>query len=312
MNKNQDLRRILIASLAIALVAAACNRGSVDSRLADGDAAMKASRFSDAENAYQDAVKAAPDDPRTHLALGNLYVVEHKQSAAQAEFMKVLDIDPKNAPTHAGLGNLYADQGQYGLAEEQYRAAVALDPIKPDYLLALADVLRKANKPGAAETELRTALGLDPKNAQAHLAMANLLGAETGRSAEASAEYDQARALDPKLIPPAESTASAATPAAPPVPPLAAPGAAPAAAAPAPPAEVASAPKPASVKVKPLNKVFLLTKNSPVYQDADQGSAVVANVKSKKYVHVTGIAGDWLQIKLKDGTTGFIPASAAE
>jgi hypothetical protein len=82
-------------------------------------------------------------------------------------------------------------------------------------------------------------------------------------------------------------------------------------AAPAAGASVASAPG-APPKIKPLNKLFLLTKSSPVYQGPDQSSAVLGQVRSKKYVHVTGIAGDYLQVRLKNGTIGFIPAAAAE
>ncbi|MGC2491529.1 hypothetical protein, partial [Candidatus Binatus sp.] len=68
----------------------------------------------------------------------------------------------------------------------------------------------------------------------------------------------------------------------------------------------------AAPQVKPLNKLFLLTKNSPVYQNPDETSSTIGQVRRKKYVHVTGIAGDYLQIRLKNGTTGFIPVSAAE
>jgi len=40
--------------------------------LAEGDANMQATKLADAEKAYQEAVKLAPNDPRTHIALGNL------------------------------------------------------------------------------------------------------------------------------------------------------------------------------------------------------------------------------------------------
>jgi hypothetical protein len=55
-----------------------------------------------------------------------------------------------------------------------------------------------------------------------------------------------------------------------------------------------------------------LTKNSPVYLNPDVASSTIGQVRRKKYVHVTGIAGDYLQIRLKNGTTGFIPVAAAE
>jgi hypothetical protein len=67
-----------------------------------------------------------------------------------------------------------------------------------------------------------------------------------------------------------------------------------------------------ATKIKPLNKLFVLTKNSPVYQNTDETSSTVGEVRRKKYVHVTGITGSFLQIKLKNGTVGFIPVAAAE
>jgi hypothetical protein len=39
---------------------------------------------------------------------------------------------------------------------------------------------------------------------------------------------------------------------------------------------------------------------------------VVAHVHRKGYVRVIGITRGWLQIKLRSGTIGFIPVSAAE
>jgi len=149
-----------------------------------------------------------------------------------------------------------------------------------------------------------------------------LLNSLPNRADEAKAEFDEARALDPKLSAPGESAeaspagggvpslATEVTPAAPAAAETAASGAA-SGTAPAAGASIASAGG-VQAKIKPLNKLFLLTKNSPVYQGPDQTSAVVAQVRSKKYVHVTGIAGDYLQIRLKNGTIGFIPVAAAE
>jgi tetratricopeptide (TPR) repeat protein len=309
------------AALAALSFAQGCHRGGVDDQLAAGDAAMQKGQLNEAEKDYNDAVQSAPNDPRTHIALGNLYIFEHKPGPAQVEFMKVLDIDPKNAATHVALGNLYMDQDQYPLAEDQYRASVALEAERPQFHLDLAQALIKENKLKDAEDEIRTAIGLDPKNAQAHYALANLLAAIPDRADQAKAEYDQARALDPKLTAPGE--AAEASPAS--------GGAAPALATEVTPAAAGAAATPAagagasaaagggvapaggaSITIKPLNKLFLLTRNSAVYQGPDQTSAVVAQVRSKKYVHVTGIAGDYLQIRLKNGTTGFIPVSAAE
>lgn len=274
-----------IAAAAMTVLLAGCHGKTAADFVSEGDQAVAAQKFDAAEGNYKQAVEMAPTDPRPHIALGNLYVVEHKPAQAQPEFMKVIELDPKNAAAHVALGNVYADQGQFGPAESQLRAAIAIDPTRSAYHSDLGEILAKEGKPADGETELRTAIGLDPKNAQAHFRLGNLLASQPARQGEANAEYQQAKALDPKLVPPAP----AATPAT-------AAGAAPG----------------ATAKVKPVNKVFLLTHNSPMYAEPDSGSAVVGQVRHKKYVHVIGITGTWLQIKLRNGTVGFIPISAAE
>jgi tetratricopeptide (TPR) repeat protein len=308
MNLNRSISaRIgtMIVAGAMILIAG-CHHKTADDYLTEGDADMQATQLPQAEVAYLEAAKLAPNDPRVHIALGNLYVFEHKPGDAQIEFMKVLEIDPKNAATHVALGNLYKDQNQRGLAENQYRAAVALEPDRYNYHLDLGEVLRLEGKTAAAEDQIRTAIGLSPKDAKAHLALANLLATEPGRATEANAEFDEVRALDAKMMPAPASTAAAAAPAPGVLPP--GPGVLP----PGPAAGVASAPAGAAPQIKPLNKLFLLTKNSPVYQDPDATSSTIGEVRRKKYVHVTGITGDYLQIRLKNGSIGFIPVSAAE
>jgi tetratricopeptide (TPR) repeat protein len=299
-NRRAGLRYAIAASAAAVLalsLAAGCHpRQSVDDYLRTGDQAMQQTQLAEAERNYQAAAKLAPNDPRVHIALGNLYVFEQKPELARAEFSRVLELDPMNAAAHSTLGSLYESQSQLGSAEEQYRAAVALKPADANYRLGLAALLAKEGKLGEAESEMRTAIGLVPRDARAHLALANLLSKSPDRKTEADAEFAEVRALDPHLLPspPATSVSPAGTAAT-------APAAAPAA---------ASAAKPA--RVKPLNRHFKLTKDSAVYQMADSGSTVVGQVHRGRMVHVTGIAGNYLQITMRNGTVGFIPAAAAE
>lgn len=285
------------AALGVAL-AAGCHHETVDEYLSAGDAAMQKTELPQAEQNYQAAAKAAPNDPRVHIALGNLYVFEQKPTLAQIEFMRVLELQPGNVAAHSALGGLYESQSQMGAAQEQYLAAVALRPADPAYRIQLGSLLAKINKPGWAEMELRTAIGLQPKNAQAHLALANLLNATPNGKAEAEAEYAEVRALDPHLLPPPTTAVVPAVPAAAPS----------AEAAVAPPA----APGVAQHKLKQINRKFKLTHDSAVYQAADSSTSVVGQVHHGHFVHVTGIQGNWLQITLRNGTVGFIPVTAAE
>ena len=221
---------------------------------------------------------------RDHLAIGDRAMSAGQLADAEREYQTAIEIAPKDAPAHVALAAYYVAQSQSRMAEEQYRAAIVLDPAAVKSRLELGSVLASEQEPVEAEAELRTAIGLDPNNAQGHFRLANLLSAETGREQEAQSEYQQARALDPGLAVPAAPGAAAQT------------------------ASSASATPP----MKELNKKFLLTRNSQVYEQPEETSPVVGAVHRRKFVRVTAISGDWLRVQLRSGTVGFIPASAAE
>ena len=291
---------VALAAIFTLVIAAGCHHETEDEYLSAGDTAMQKTQLAEAEQNYKQAASLAPNDIRVHVALGNLYGFERKPAQARAEFMRVVELAPANAPAHSALGGIYESEGMNGEAEEQYRAAVALKPADAAYRLQLGSLLSRINKLGLAESELRTAIGLQPKSAQAHLALANLLSTIPSQKTEAEAEYAEVRALDPHLLPSAPATAVEP----------AGPGAAPAAEAAVNPGP--SAPAVNEHKLKPVNRKFRLTKDSPVYQVASNSGTVVAHVHHGRFVHVTGIQGDWLQVTLRNGTVGFIPVSAAE
>ena len=309
-HKRALARTLTLATVAFILfTVAGCGHKSVDDSLAAGDLAMQNTKLADAESNYRQAATAAPNDPRPHVALGNLYVFEQKPAQAEDEYMKALEFDKHSAPTHTALGNIFAGQSQLGLAEEQFRAAVAIDPTNPAYRINIGTLLQKLGRTGEAEAQLRTAVGLDPKNAHAHLALAKLLSGEPDRQTEAETEFAQVRTLDPTLMPPA--------PGAPAPEAGASPAPSPAGAGGPPPSEATAAAPPAAVgapmpKIRPLDRKFLLTHDSPVYEAPQDTAAVVAQVHRRKFVHVTGIAGNWFRIEMKNGTVGYIPLTAAE
>jgi len=276
-----------------ALLGAGCNRKGASDYLAAGDEALQNTRLAEAESDYQQAAKIAPNDPRPHLALGSLYLFERKPPQAQADLMKALELEPGNPKTHAMLAKAYTAQSELGLAEAQERAAVALDSAKPEYRISLGATLQGEQKFGAAEAEYRTAVGLEPRNARSHLALAMLLSSQPNRQSEAQAEYARVKALDPSLVP-ATAAGTASLPA---------------------PANATTASTAAIAQVPALratDKRFVLTHDSPVYQSMSDSSPVIARVRRRRYVHVTGLGGQWLRIQLHNGTIGFIPVTAAE
>ncbi len=294
------------------LLATGCGRKSVQDYIKAGDQALHDNQVGNAQEDYEAAVKLAPDNALAHLKLGDFYMFEHNYPAAEVEYTKVATLQPLNAQSHAALAKLYAQRSQWSLAENQMRAAVVLNPVSAEYRRQLAAILNKRNQVGQAEIELRTAVGLSPGDAHLHLALANFLATLPSERAAADEEFARVRQLDASLLPAAPGSAEA--PVAPGAPGEMAPPAAPSApgVASAPPAAAGTAVTASGKPLKPLNRKFRLTHNSPVYQNPDANSAVLAQVHRRRYVHVTGITGDWLQVTLRNGTVGFIPVSAAE
>jgi uncharacterized protein YgiM (DUF1202 family) len=68
----------------------------------------------------------------------------------------------------------------------------------------------------------------------------------------------------------------------------------------------------AAPSVKPINKRFLLSKPTVIYAAPDDSSPVLEHVRAGIHVDVTGLTGKWLQLKLRNDKTGYIPATAAE
>jgi Restriction endonuclease len=78
---------------------------------------------------------------------------------------------------------------------------------------------------------------------------------------------------------------------------------------------VASGPVPAEidnhVRIQPSDSLFEVIEDSPVFESASDSSAVLARVHMDRTLHVIGVAGAFLQVRMKNGTTGFVPNAVA-
>jgi hypothetical protein len=64
--------------------------------------------------------------------------------------------------------------------------------------------------------------------------------------------------------------------------------------------------------VKPIEKQFILTANSPVYSEPNRWAKHVAQVHKGHNVHVVGITPNYIKVKMKRGLEGFVPIAAVE
>ncbi len=64
--------------------------------------------------------------------------------------------------------------------------------------------------------------------------------------------------------------------------------------------------------VKPTDQIFQLTSDAPVRAEPNRWAKKVAEVHKGHKVHVVGVSLSYMQIKMKSGLVGFIPATALQ
>lgn len=89
---------------------------------------LKQGRFAESRAAYERSLELAPDDPWTHLYLGNWCYYHDRFNEALRWFRRAAQLLPDQAIVYACLGDIYRRQGRDNLAEEAFRKAYLLDP----------------------------------------------------------------------------------------------------------------------------------------------------------------------------------------
>ena len=89
---------------------------------------LKAGRFDEARAAYERSLALAPDDPWTHLYMGNWFYHLGRHREALAEFKLAAELLPDEAIVYTCQGDIYKTQGRHDQAEEAYRIAVRVAP----------------------------------------------------------------------------------------------------------------------------------------------------------------------------------------
>ncbi|MEW5745684.1 MAG: tetratricopeptide repeat protein [Nitrospirota bacterium] len=114
-------------------------------------------------------------------------------------FKKVLRRDPSSAQALLYLGATYKQMGQYRDAAGVYRAAAALDPPVRDAYPELIETLYMLNQLDEAKQWLARAEKAGPVSGRVAY-FKGLILAKEGKSAEAIASFERAKALDGALV----------------------------------------------------------------------------------------------------------------
>ncbi len=156
-------------------------------------------RFDDALKSVTTAVERYPDSASAQFMLGRVQAARRQPEAAIAAYQEVLRLNPRATDAKLALAQLHLAQGQpdasVGLATE----ALNNEPSNPDAELMLVRGLLSKGELDRAETELAKLTARFPNSAVVHTQMGMLLG-RRNNPAEARAQFERARELDPKSL----------------------------------------------------------------------------------------------------------------
>lgn len=93
-----------------------------------GNEARDRGRLDEAEAAYREAIRLAPDFTAPRVNLGILLAMKGDPAGAEAQFDEVLRLDPNDATTRYNLGALLARQGRLPEAAAQFEAVLRIRP----------------------------------------------------------------------------------------------------------------------------------------------------------------------------------------
>jgi tetratricopeptide (TPR) repeat protein len=182
--------------------------------------------------AYSEAAKLAPTDPRLHFAAGGLLERKGNLSAAEYEFLKARELDPRSTEALDALVRIYARDKRWTEAEAVLREVLKTEPgnsaariqlgralielgRKDEGVAELEAASKNPNDPNfcercvaalyleleqysRAEQHYRHLLAQNPKNAGLHHALGIALSHQN-KYAEAEAEFAAAVVADPNL-----------------------------------------------------------------------------------------------------------------
>ena len=159
--------------------------------------------FTGAEEQYQRALKAAPNDMNSLLGMARLHDRQGNPAQAMQFYERAVKAHGKNAVVHNDLGLCYARQQQLDRSVQALSRAVELQPNNARYRNNLATVLVEAGRTGEALAHLSRS----NSEAVAHYNVGFLLH-KRGQQGEAVQHLQHAIALDPNLTPAREMLAS--------------------------------------------------------------------------------------------------------
>jgi tetratricopeptide (TPR) repeat protein len=140
---------------------------------------------------------AAPQSPRVHLLLGDLYRDAHNYTEAETEYQKVLQLKPESVAAHFGLAATYYLAVRFDEAALEAQKVLDLKPGDPDASFLLAETLVSKRQYAEATPYLNAALRGQPNTLPRVHALRSKVYAAQGQNLLAVNELKQALTDDP-------------------------------------------------------------------------------------------------------------------
>jgi tetratricopeptide (TPR) repeat protein len=185
-------------ALALLIDARKLNPGDADVRYEFGMVALRMSLFSDAIDAFKQALKLRTDDAAALYGLGRAKMSVSRFDDAQQAFERYVQLRPADASGHYALGFTYQALQRTSDARAEYERSIALQPQQTEsgFQLGLMD-LEEGNT-GAATGRFEQVLKRAPQHAGALTGMGRVKFQDKD-FAGAAALFEKAIASNPEL-----------------------------------------------------------------------------------------------------------------
>ena len=130
----------------------------------------EAGKYTEAEEAYQTAVRLRPGYWPAYSKLASYYMDQHDYPRAEQAFIAGIGFSPEVPSLHSNLGALYFNMSRWDDAAREFRKSVELKPYAPGYS-NLGTVLFFEGKYAEAALQFEEAVRLQPAN---HITWGNL------------------------------------------------------------------------------------------------------------------------------------------
>jgi tetratricopeptide (TPR) repeat protein len=157
-----------------------------------GQLYRKLGRYAEALAAFQKAIEHDGSDAVGWNGLGDLYHETGKIDEAVHAYLKAIEFSPDYAHPWCGMGNVHLAEGRLDEALHAHRKAIEIDCHTIKSWLGLGEIYRMQGDKNNASLAYRTALELDPRNERGWNALGNLY--------YEAAEYEEALSSYQKCI----------------------------------------------------------------------------------------------------------------